>query len=92
MLLLLHDISKRESNKNMLLTLLKNMFAYLWSAIAEKYSCDHLFYLFETMVLNFFETYSNKIPRNRLYFPDKDSYLLTQRMIFLKAHRTGLPI
>jgi len=54
MLLLLHDIFKRESNKNMLLTLLKNVFAYLWTTIAEEYSRDHLFYLFEATVLNFF--------------------------------------
>jgi len=86
MLLLAHDISKRESNKSMLLTLLKNMFAYLWSAIAEKYSRDHSFYLFEAAVLNFFKT-CNKIPRNRLS-TDKDFYLLTQRMVF-KGSQSG---
>jgi len=39
----------------MLLTLLKNVSAYLAKAIAEEYSRDHLFYLFETTVLNFFK-------------------------------------
>lgn len=87
MLLLLHDISKRESNKNMFLTLLKNMFAYLWSAIAEEYSRDHLFYLFEAMVLNFFKTRS-KIPRDNLN-TDEDSYLLIQNG-FLKAEQVHL--
>lgn len=64
----------------MLLTLLKNVFAYLWSAIAEEYSRDHLFYLFEAMVLNFFET-CNKIPKIRLC-ANKNPYLLTQRIVF----------
>lgn len=59
-LLLLRDIFKKELNKNILLTLLKNVFAYLPKAIVEKYS-HHLFYLFETTVLNFSKIY-NKIP------------------------------
>lgn len=75
MLLLLHDTSKRESNKNTLLTLLKNVLAYLWSAIAEEYSRDHLFYLFEGDGSQLFKT-CNKIPRNRLS-TNEDSYLLT---------------
>jgi hypothetical protein len=39
----------------MLLTLLKNVSAYLAKAIAEEYSRHHLFYLFGATVLNFFK-------------------------------------
>lgn len=88
MLLLPYDISKRESNKNMFLILLKNMFAYLWGAIAEEYSHDHLFYLFETTVLNFFKT-CNKVPRNNLS-TDEVSHLLTQND-FLRMEQVHLP-
>jgi len=49
----------------MLLTLLKNVSAYLAKAIAEEYSRDHLFYLFETTVLNFFKARDRNPPEIR---------------------------
>lgn len=63
------------------------MFAYLWSAIAEEYSRDHLFYLFEAMVLNFFKS-CIKIPREtglvwRFLFVDTENR-------FLKARKADL--